>query len=234
MRTLAFIFVLIFAVGVSAQSSAVMKPFEEGTRFAKSGDFEKALSSYREAFEAAKTEQIDKRFLARLHYNLGVCEYRLNRAAQAVSKLETAIELRGKDYPAAYYALGMAESARRNWPKARLAFTGALKGQDAVNEAWFDLAFAYLGEHNFDQAEVAFRKAIAHKSVDTALSHNNVGVILAMRGDMSAAKSEFETALKMSGGRLKMADKNLKFCELYERTGELVASRFEITARSNQ
>ena len=234
MRTLSFIFVLICAVGVSAQSKAITKPFSEGTGFAKAGDFESALARYRTALDASKLEQIDIKFLARLHYNLGVCEYRLNRPDRAVDELAIAIGLRGKDYPAAYYALGMAESSRQNWPKARLAFIGALKGNEPVNEAWFDLAFAYLRENNFDQAETAFRQAIAHKSIDTPLSHNNIGVILAIRGDLSAAKIEFESALRVSDGRLKMADKNLKFCEMYERTDELEARRFEITPRIGQ
>src|SRR5882672_11087816 len=122
MRTLSFIFVLIFTVGVSAQSYSVRQSFAEGTKLAKSGEFEKALSRYLVASEAAKGELINSEFLARLHYNIGVCEYRLDRPERAVKELEQAVKLKNNDYSPAFYAIGMAESARGNWPKARLAF----------------------------------------------------------------------------------------------------------------
>ncbi|MFT3743369.1 MAG: tetratricopeptide repeat protein [Pyrinomonadaceae bacterium] len=213
MRTLSFIFVLIFAASISAQSVAVKQAFGEGTRLAKNGEFEKALASYRTALAASKDDAIDLKFLARLHYNLGVCEYRLGRAEKAIDELRIAIESKGGEYPEAFYALGMAETERENWAKAREAFIGALKTNERNGEAWFDLAFAYLGEKDLERAETAFRNAIANKSIDTPLSHNNVGVILAIRGDIDAAKTEFKAAVRTSGGRLKMAEDNLKFCE---------------------
>lgn len=224
MRILSFIFVLILAVSVSAQSPAAKQPFDDGTRFARNGEFEKALASYRKALAASKNDAIDLKFLARLHYNLGVCEYRLGDADKAIGELETANELRGGEYSDAFYALGMAETARENWPKARVAFLGALKTNDRNGEAWFDLAFAYISEKDLENAEKAFRKAIDRKSIDTPLSYNNIGVILAMRGDIAAAKREFETAIRTSGGRLKMAESNLRFCENRETTVALAAS----------
>lgn len=227
MRTLSFIFVLIFAVSISAQSPAVKRPFDEGTRLAKGGEFEKALVSYRSALVASKNDAIDLKFLARLHYNLGVCEYRLGRADTAIGELETAIELRGGEYLEAFYALGMAETALENWPKARRAFLEALKMNNKNGEAWFDLAFAYLGEKDYLHAETAFRNAIRQRSIDTPLSHNNVGVILAMRGDIEAAKTEFKTAVRTSSGRLKMAQDNLRFCET--QAAGVALSKIELT-----
>ena len=221
MRTLSFIFVLIFAVGVSAQSTAVVKPFREGTKFANSDEFEKALSFYQSALEAAKSERIGNDFLGRLHYNLGVCSYRLHRLEKSVEYLGMAISMRKGDYSAAYYALGMAETARENWPQARLAFLGALKGNRTNGEAWFDLASVYILEKNFAGAELAFRNSVAYKSIDSPLSHNNIGVILAMKKDFAAAETEFETALEQSGGRLIEARKNLEYCRMRNR--ELIA-----------
>src|SRR5437763_1159893 len=103
MRTLSFIFVLIFAGGVSAQSNSVRQSFAEGTKLAKSGEFERALSSYLAASKAAKNERLGSDFLARLHYNIGVCEYRLDRPEPAVKELEQAVKLK-KDYSPAFYA----------------------------------------------------------------------------------------------------------------------------------
>ncbi len=234
MRTLSFIFVCVFAVGVSAQSSSVTRPFNEGTRFANSGEFEKGLSSYHTAAEAAKSESVDMNYLARLHYNLGVCEFRLGHNEQAVAEFDQAIRLKNGDYVRAFYALGMAESARENWPKAQAAFLEAVRSNRANGEAWFDLAFAYLRENDFANAEAAFRNSIAYKSVDSALGHNNVGVLLAMRGDLNAAEKEFETALRSSGGQLVEAKSNLDYCRAHaaEPVGVTVKSGFAYAGRT--
>ena len=212
MRILAFIFVLALSIGVSAQSYSVRRPYTDGTTFAKAGEFEKALTSYLAASEAANNERPDSNFLAKLHYNIGVCEYRLDRPEQAIKELEQAVTLTNGRYTRAFYALGMAESARENWPKARLAFLEAVKSNKADGEAWFDLAFAYLGEKDLANAEAAFRNAITYKSIDTPLGHNNVGVLLALKNDLSAAEKEFETALRLSAGKLPEAKSNLEYC----------------------
>ena len=221
MRTLSIIFVLALSIGVSAQSNAVKKPLTEGTRLAKAGEFEKALTSYLAASEAANNERLDSDLLAKLHYNIGVCEYRLDRPEEAIKDLEQAVRLRNSDYAQASYALGMAESARGNWPKARAAFLEAVRANKTDGEAWFDLAFAYLGENELANAEAAFRNAITYKTVDTPISHNNVGVILALRGETTAAIKEFETALRSTNGKLAEAKTNLEYCRSH--AGQLSA-----------
>ncbi len=232
MRTLSFIFVLVFAVGISAQSTLVRQPFRTGTKFAKAGKFEKALSSYLAAVEAAKSETVSDEFLAKLHYNIGVCEYRLDRAGKAVKELEQAVELTTGLYPRAFYALGMAESARKNWPKARLAFLKAVRSNKTDGEAWFDLAFAYLGENDLANAEAAFRNAVAYKSIDAPLGHNNIGVMLALRGETAAAIKEFETALRSTDGKLAEAKSNLEYCRAH--SGQLSAkSGFAYAGRNS-
>jgi len=222
MRILSFIFTLAFAIGVSAQSLSVTKPFHEGTKFANSGDFERALSRYHAAFDAARREVIDSDHLAKLHYNLGVCEFRLGHNEQAIAEFDQAIKLKKGDYAIASYALGMAESARENWGAARLAFLRAIRSNKQNGEAWFDLAFAYLGEGDLTGAEIAFQNSITYNSVDLALSHNNVGAILAVRGDLAAAEKEFEAAVRASGGKLTEAKRNLDYCR--SRAAKLVAA----------
>src|SRR5262249_9188718 len=211
MRILCFILLLLFAVNVSGQPS-VTRSFTEGTQLAKVGEFERALSSYRAALRDAERVRPDNDVLARLHYNLGVCEYHLNRPERAVDEFHLAVKMKGGNYSRAWYALGMAESARENWPGARLAFLESLRLDQTNGEAWYDLAFAYVQDGDFVNAEAAFRNSIMHKSIDSAWSHNNVGVFLALRGEFSSAEREFEAALKSSGGRLVQARNNLDYC----------------------
>lgn len=216
MRTLSSIFVLLFAVSVSAQPAA-MRWFNEGTKLANIGEFEKALSGYRAALNYAERVRSDNDFLARLHYNIGVCEYQLNHPGSVVEEFHLAIKMKRGNYSRAFYALGMAESARKNWPGARMAFLETLRLDPRNGEAWFDLAFVYFQEGDFANAEAAFRNSIIHKSTDSAWSHNNVGVFLALRGEFSSAEKEFETALKSSGGRLVEARNNLEYCRARKR-----------------
>jgi len=211
MRTLSVIFLLVFAISVSAQPS-VTRSFDEGARLASIREFENALSSYRAALNDAERVRPNNDFLARLHYNLGVCEYQLNHLERAIDEFHLALELKGGNYSRAFYALGMAESARENWRAARLAFLESLRLDKKNGEAWYDLAFVYFQEGDLANAEAAFRNSIVHKSIDAAWSHNNIGVLLALRGDFSSAEAEFETALKLSGGRLVEARNNLEYC----------------------
>ena len=235
MRTLLFICMLIFTGGVTAQSPLLTRAFNEGTKFANAGKFEKAAKSYRTALTVASDENLPADYLAKLYFNLGVCNYRLQKTVEAVSELNKAIKLSKGKYQRAYYAMGMAESEQKNWVNARLAFLGALKLNSADGEAWFDLAFVYLAERDFDSAGLAFRNSIENHSVDSAFGHNNVGVIMAMKNDLASAEKEFEAALSGSGGRLIEARKNLEFCrrKLSVKQTELVG-KFEFNFAGRQ
>lgn len=232
MRTLSFIFMLAFTVSVSAQSSMVSRLFQDGTRSAKAGDFENGVKSYKTALILAGSEQTDPEYLAKIHFNIGVCLYRSDKTKEAVREFSEAITLRKANYQQAYYALGVAQSRLTNWPKARTAFQEALKLNGSDGEAWFDLAFACLAEKDFENAGRAFQKSILYNSVDHALGHNNVGVILAMKNEFTAAEKEFETALLLSNGRLIEARNNLEYCKARNRNRPKLLAKLEFSNRS--
>jgi superkiller protein 3 len=181
MRTLLFILILVFSA--SAQDN-----FTDATRFAIDGQYEKALANYR----AAQNETSGADSSARVHYNIGVCLYRLDRGAEAVPELKEAIRLKGDRYQQAWYALGMAQAGLKNTAAAREAFTRAIALDKRDAEAWFDLGLVLIAERELPAAREAFQKAVEFKSVNTADAHNNIGVILAVSGDIAAAIKEFE------------------------------------------
>ena len=181
MRTLLFILVLVFSV--SAQDH-----FADGTNFAASGQYEKAFVNYRAAQNQAK----DAESAARVHYNIGVCLYQLDRPAEAVPELKEALRLKGDRYQQAWYALGMTEAGLKNTAAAREAFTRAIALDKKDAEAWFDLGLVLLGEKEFAAARAAFQKAVEFRSVNSPDAHNNIGVIHALSGDIAAAIKEFE------------------------------------------
>ncbi len=209
------IFVILTALtfSVSAQSLGARQTFEKGINLANEEKFETALADFQKSLTIAETEDAAMDFRAKIHFNIGVCLYRLKQNEKAVGEFEEAIKLAKGDYEKAFYALGMAQAELKNWQKAETAFRGAIRINKRNGEAWFDLAFVYLAQKDYDSAKTAFQRSIELKSVAASVGHNNLGVILAIGGDLSGAVREFETALKKSNGNFAVAERNLQFCK---------------------
>lgn len=209
------IFVILTALSfnASAQSFTTRQMFEKAVGIANTGNFETALPMFRDSLALAKIDEAESGFQAKVHFNIGVCFYRLKQNEKAVSEFEEAIKLANRDYEKAFYALGMAQAELKNWDKAEQAFRGAIRLNKRNGEAWFDLAFVYLAKNDFEAARTAFQKSVEFKSVSAAIGHNNLGVIFALGGDLDAAVREFETALRKSNGNFAVAERNLQFCK---------------------
>lgn len=209
------IFVILTALNLSAsaQSFTTRQMFEKAIETANAGKFETALSMFKDSLALAKIDEADDDFRAKVHFNIGVCFYRLKQNEKAVVEFEEAIKLARRDYEKAFYALGMAQAELRNWDKSERAFRDALRLNKRNGEAWFDLAFVYLAKNDFEAARAAFQKSVEYKSVSEAIGHNNLGVIFALGGDLDRAIREFETALRKSNGNFAVAERNLQFCK---------------------
>ncbi len=219
MRVLFFIF-LIFTFSVGAQTPALKKSFDEGTNAARQGDFEKASEKFRRVLLSAEIEKTPDEFLARVHFNLGVCSYRLKETKKSVGEFTEAIKLSRREYKQAFYALGMAQSDLKNFEKAEDAFRDALKLDKTDGETWFDLGLVYLQKREFEKAENAFENSIKFKSVSASDAFNNLGVIFALRHEFDKAEQYFETALKLSNNQSNTARNNLQFCKYYRQKNQ--------------
>ncbi len=217
MRISLLFFIVFSAVCVSAQTPLIRQTYEKATLDARAGSYEYAVKNYQKAILLAKIETVNDDFLAKIHFNIGVCFYNLKQTAQAVEEFTEAIKLSRRNYQQAFYALGMAQSDLKNWRKAADAFYKAVALNKKDGEAWFDLGLVLLEEKDFKSAEKAFRNAIKLKSVGAADAHNNLGVILALKTDFLSAENEFKTALLESNGQSIEARNNLQFCKLYKR-----------------
>ena len=116
MRYLLFVFLFIFSLNVSAQSSKVTQLFSDGTTKASQSHFADALRSYETALTIAENEYLDAGFRARLRFNIGVCYFRLENYDRAAENFKRAILLK-KDYANAHNALNVAEARRRDWKR---------------------------------------------------------------------------------------------------------------------
>ena len=220
MRTFLFVLVLAgtTAISASAQETPLTnRAFENAARAAQSEDYKTAAEDYRRAILFSTAEEPSDDFLAKIHFNLGVCFYNLQQTEEAVEEFTEAIKLSRRGYQKAFYALGMAQTDLKNWSKAETAFREAVKLEKNDGEAWFDLGLVLLERKNYESAETAFQKAIKYQSTGAADAHNNLGVIFALKSDFRAAENEFKTALNLSNGKSVEARNNLQFCKLYKR-----------------
>ncbi len=224
MRVLFFIF-LASTFSVAAQTPAMKKSFDEGVAKARRGEFENASENFQRVLRSAETENISNEFSAKVHFNLGVCFYRLHKTEKAVGEFNEAVRL-NRNYQKAFYALGMAQSGLKNFDAAENAFRDTLKFNKSDGESWFDLGLVYLQKSDFEKAENAFENSIQYKSVSAPDAFNNLGVIFALRHEFEQAEKYFEAALKLSENRSKTARNNLQFCRFYRqknRSKDLIA-----------
>ena len=111
MRILSFVFLFIFAVNISAQSANVDDLFAQGMRQVNAGRFDDALTTYKIALATAENKYAGKEYLARLHYNIGLCYFHLDRFDAAANEMKSALLLK-TDYVRAHEALAIFSKAK--------------------------------------------------------------------------------------------------------------------------
>jgi Flp pilus assembly protein TadD len=214
MRITIFLLILLSVVGAFGQSRQTFELFENGVTASRSGEHERALKEFEQTLIRATKERAGNKFLAKVHYNLGVSRFQLDLLTAAAVNFETAIDLTNGRYEKASYSLGLTRSNLGNSTRAEQAFLDALALNKQNGEAWFDLAFVYLDRKEYAAAEIGFANAIRFGTIDPATAHNNLGVLLAMNGDMSAAEKQFRSSAAF--GTLSEAILNLEKCQRRE------------------
>src|SRR5688572_14191982 len=111
MKVLSFVFLFIFAWGVNAQTPAVDELLSEGAKHVTGGRFDSALITYKKALAVAEKRYAGKESRARLHYNIGLCYFRLDHFGPATNEFKRAMLL-APDYAPAYFALNQAKTRR--------------------------------------------------------------------------------------------------------------------------
>ncbi|MEP6923845.1 MAG: tetratricopeptide repeat protein [Pyrinomonadaceae bacterium] len=227
MRT---VWIFIFLLTITASAQTARNAFEKGTQAAAAGNYPEALKQYQKALEQ-NNPSAD--FLAKTHYNIGVCFYHLNQPAVAIEEYAKAIELSGVNYQKPFRARAMAYVELKNWQAAKKSFGEALSLNQHDGESWFDLAMVSVAEKDYDSAADAFRQAIINNSVDLPASHNNLGVISALKGDFPSAEKEFEQSLLESRGSFALAESNLAFCRTQRENRKLdLLAKFEFSVKN--
>ena len=145
--------------------------------------------------------------LVEAHHNLGRVLQDLGRPAEALGAIENALRLR-PDYGDAHENLGNAllrlnrpADALRAFERARAANAG-----DERLRRKIALVNVRLGEERLDDGRTReaipyFQAALQDAAlIDPAQVHNNLGIALAMNGDVQRAEVHFREALKLRPG----------------------------------
>lgn len=235
MRILVFLIFTYAALAASGQSPQTRETFETAIIASQNGDRVKALAGFKVTLGRAEAERAKKAFLAKVHYNLGVSLYHLGNYSEAAASYEKAIRLANSKYERASYALGMARAELGEWDAAEKAFLQTIAINERNGETWFDLAFVYLAMDDRSRARTAFANAIRYGTVDSAVSHNNLGVLLAEKRDLVSAEQHFRKAISDSAGSLKEAVANLETCRRWAAEADKLtaAVSFELTRAGN-
>ena len=75
-----FVILTLSVLSVSAQSFTTQRMFEKAVGMANEGKFETALPMFRDSLALAKIDDADAAFQAKVHFNIGVCHYRLKES----------------------------------------------------------------------------------------------------------------------------------------------------------
>src|SRR5687767_7211813 len=210
MRITVFLIIFLSAVTAFGQSPQTVKLFHNGILASRSGEHEKALKDFEQSLIVATNEGAGNEFLSKIHYKLGVSRFHLDLLTVAAVNFETAIKLAGGGYEKASYSLGLTRSELGDFVRAERAFLDTIAANKRNGEAWFDLAFVYLHQKDYKLAQTAFTNALRFGTIDPATGHNNLGVLLAINGDMPGAERHFRSAIAL--GSLNEAVLNLEKC----------------------
>lgn len=206
----------VLTINVSAQNHLAKSNFEKGTEAAKAKNYEQAIELYERSLQIVEAEfGENKQFQSKIHYNIGVCFYKLKKFKQAITEFEKANLFAPTPEPKVFYALGLSQIELKNLTKAKKSLQKVLQIDIKHGEAWFDLAMIYIEENKFDSAKEAFLNSIEFDCIRSAEAINNIGVILAIEGDVQNAEVSFQKAFLRSNQTLFEARKNLEFIKKY-------------------
>jgi tetratricopeptide (TPR) repeat protein len=207
----AFILVVLSSAIALAQSGAEEIIKRGNGRYAQ-GQYEAAIREYRRV-PKGQTE-----LYAQSLYNIGVCYFELGRTEDAIAMYRLAVEAKGGSYPKALYALGVALEVAGKLYEANDAYRLAILTSDGkyteagLAVAHYRLAMLAGRAGDYERAATLFREAIARSKERFPAGHNNLGVVLALAGNISEAEREFEIALKQASAPFEDAAYNLNLC----------------------
>ncbi|MCC6544410.1 MAG: tetratricopeptide repeat protein [Nitrospirae bacterium] len=199
-----------------------------GTAYARSGDNEKAVSSFLRALELATPESgIDP---LSVHYNLGSVYQQIGRPDLAVSEYMIVTRLDPLD-SRPYYNLGVIYQQRGDLPAAIDSYKKVLEKNPADFKSYHNLGLIYQKKGDLVPA-AGFYKKVLNINPGYERSRFNLGAIYEMEGNLDAARGEYITVLKLNPEYIQAY---YSLGKIYEKEGkmELAVKAYKEAARRN-
>ncbi len=205
---------MVFAAAVNAQIDLAERHFKTAAEHVSMRDYENAILSYEKALQIAEASSGAglKGFISKIDYNIGVCFYKLGDFPRAERYLSKAIIIDPAEDNKKYFALSLAQIELGKFSEAKKTLRIVLRNDKKHGEAWFEMGMIYLNESSLSKAKEAFLISAKIEGFRRSEAVNNVGVIMAMEGDLRLAEVAFEKAFLLSGKTLYAAKRNFEFC----------------------
>ncbi len=204
---------------------------ELGNAFLRSGAYDLALEEYRTCLH------IDARYFP-AQYNMGNCYFVMERFHQAIIAWQKALILNPKlehaifNVAFTYFKLGKAESdndemSRRFFDDALMEFQKAVELRPGNKDTYLHMGLTWYELDHFDNAVNSYLEVLRIDPDDTD-AHYNLGNVYYEKGldDPSyfeRAIQEFQTVIRLSGGKDPKARNNIADCLLrLDRTTEAI------------
>lgn len=176
----------------------IRKLTDEGIRYQRIGQFEKAVEKYQAALALAKSLSPTSETTALIFSLLGAAYVSLGRWTEAVEASSQAIVLK-PNAAEAHQMLGLAYSALGRYQEGIKAYEEAIRLKPDYTEAYFGLGLAYKKLGRYQQAIEALQKAI-HANPDFVFAHMELGSIyvemLENEGRQHEAAGQTDTAIE--------------------------------------
>ena len=160
---------------------------DQGKNFVQQGDYNSAISSYRQAIEQ-QPQSVDA-YLA-----LGELLSKLGQPEQAIACYLSG--LKQHQHPELYFALGNLYQIKQQWSRAALWYQKTVEYAPNHAQACHELGEVLSKQQQWSEAVKAYRQAIALKS-DFSWSYNNLGYALIQLHKWSEAIPVYQQAIAL-------------------------------------
>ncbi len=175
---------------VTVERDAPFHRFNLAVIYEQEGDYERAIREYRVAAESGVADP-------RIHLNLGNSLMKTGRYDEAREQYQKTLHIAPDFESAVHNNLGILAAHQGDWSLAIGEFESSLASNPENTGALSNLAAAYLSSGRFDEAIVAFRRALQRPEANEATLRRSLGVAYHESGLIEEAEVELAEALRL-------------------------------------
>jgi len=174
----------------SPQSSEIQKHIDKGIQFGNEGDFEKAISEFKEVLK------LDPKNV-HAYNNIGVAYFRIGNLDEAIAYYTKAIDLGIADANMYFFRGQMFGKYRQEDAKAIKDYTKAIELQPKFSRAYLNRALSYSMIKEHDKAIADFNKMVEIRPADLKSIIDNRAEQYFQKGDYAKAWADVERAKEL-------------------------------------